>query len=255
MYDKIRNYIDTLFSGIAETEKTIELKEKIYADTFKKFDSLISDGMEPDEAFTNAVNSIGDIHSMLPRSDNNYQANVVISLSESKETALSCDDEHERKIKFVKSLNGSISTTLWMVTVCAYMIISLTTGLWHVTWLLFVLAGLAQAVISQFFRFYLGKKNPIGLIISILIILGVTGVVKEAIKNAPSISDINAGGIQVMSFSEAKLVNTQSISLKGIDSIEISYASEDITVLESDTDEIVVKEYMSINPSKNNWLL
>ena len=250
MYDKIRNHIDTLFEGIPESEKALALKEKVYADTAGKYNNFISDGMEPDEAFTNAVNSIEDIHSMLPAPDSSYKKDSTY-LPESKEMPVSYADEQERKLKFVKSLRGSVSVTLWMITILGYIVLSFFTGQWQITWIIFVLAGLVQGLISQLFKLYLGKRNPAGLIISILMILIISTFFKAAIKTAPSISNINLGYLTFMNTSNSKLVNTQSISLKNIDSIEISYASEDITIFESDTDEIVVKEYMSGEHSDN----
>jgi lia operon protein LiaG len=244
MYDKIRQYIDTLFEGVPESEKTLALKEKVYADTAGKYNNFISDGMEPEEAFTNAVNSIGDIRSLLPEADSSYQKDLSC-LSESKGTAVSLADKQERKIKFIKSLSGSVSVTLWMITIFVYLAASFLTGQWQITWIIFFIAAILQSIISQLFRFALGKRNPVGLIISIIIIVFIAGAV------FPNISRFNSGGLTFMNISNSKLVNTQSISLKNIDSIEISYMSEDITVLESDTDEIVVKEYMSGNPSEN----
>lgn len=53
------------------------------------------------------------------------------------------------------------------------------------------------------------------------------------------------GNFHVASFksSEAKLVNTQNISLENIDSINIKYYSDDIKFYTSDTDELILKEY------------
>jgi len=51
--------------------------------------------------------------------------------------------------------------------------------------------------------------------------------------------------------SNASLVNTQNISLDEITSINISYQSDDIIFYTSDTDEIILKEYMNFTPDKN----
>jgi DUF4097 and DUF4098 domain-containing protein YvlB len=45
----------------------------------------------------------------------------------------------------------------------------------------------------------------------------------------------------------AELVNTQEFDADGVDSITVSYISDDVTLLESDSDKIVLKEYMSEN--------
>jgi len=48
--------------------------------------------------------------------------------------------------------------------------------------------------------------------------------------------------------SSAKLVNTQTISLDGINSIDILYRSDNIDFYISDTDELILKEYKSYTP-------
>lgn len=47
-----------------------------------------------------------------------------------------------------------------------------------------------------------------------------------------------------------KLVNTQAINLTDINSINIKYSSENITILSSDTDELIFKEYMNYEPEE-----
>ena len=57
---------------------------------------------------------------------------------------------------------------------------------------------------------------------------------------------INQGGVPMLfSGGDLPLVNTQTRSLDEIDDISISYISESIRIYESDTDEIVIKEYMN----------
>jgi hypothetical protein len=45
-----------------------------------------------------------------------------------------------------------------------------------------------------------------------------------------------------------KLVNSQNVNMSGIDSIRVSYTHADVTFYESDTNEIIFKEYMNFTP-------
>ncbi|MDR2149738.1 MAG: DUF4097 family beta strand repeat-containing protein, partial [Spirochaetaceae bacterium] len=48
---------------------------------------------------------------------------------------------------------------------------------------------------------------------------------------------------------EKHLVNTQEIALENINSVDIAYSWENITLFESDTNTLILKEYMSIDKS------
>lgn len=64
---------------------------------------------------------------------------------------------------------------------------------------------------------------------------------------------IHTGGIRTTNFSiggNLELVNTQTISLEGIEALKIKYSSDDVVVYESDSDELILKEYMSFTPKK-----
>ncbi len=64
---------------------------------------------------------------------------------------------------------------------------------------------------------------------------------------------IHTGGIRTADFSiggNLKLVNTQSIKLEGIEDLKIKYSSDDVVFYESDSDELIIKEYMSFTPKE-----
>lgn len=49
-----------------------------------------------------------------------------------------------------------------------------------------------------------------------------------------------------------KLVNSQTVNLSNINSIIVKYSSENITILPSDTGELIFKEYMNYEPEEND---
>ncbi|MDF2872605.1 MAG: hypothetical protein K0R05_4180 [Anaerocolumna sp.] len=66
---------------------------------------------------------------------------------------------------------------------------------------------------------------------------------------------IHTGGIRTNNFSiggNLKLVNTQSIKLEGIETLKIKYRSDDVVVYASDSDELILKEYMSFTPKEED---
>jgi DUF4097 and DUF4098 domain-containing protein YvlB len=63
------------------------------------------------------------------------------------------------------------------------------------------------------------------------------------------ISIINKGGINLtFETSNLTLVNTQNIKINDTESLNIKYRSEDIYFYEHDSDELILKEYMNIEP-------
>ena len=46
---------------------------------------------------------------------------------------------------------NAIRSAIWTITVAIYIIISFTTGAWHLTWVIFLVAAAVQAVINAGF--------------------------------------------------------------------------------------------------------
>ena len=61
MKEKIRKHINELFTDAPKTRKAMELKEEMIQNTIEKYDDLVSEGYQEDDAFQNVVNSIGDV--------------------------------------------------------------------------------------------------------------------------------------------------------------------------------------------------
>jgi len=61
-------------------------------------------------------------------------------------------DEKDRK-----TLRKAISSALWAMTVALYLIVSFTSHAWHITWILFILAGVAESLLNVFFALKKGR--------------------------------------------------------------------------------------------------
>jgi len=51
-----------------------------------------------------------------------------------------------------KQMRGAISSALWSLILVLYFVISFTTRAWHISWVLFIVGGLAESLISIFFE-------------------------------------------------------------------------------------------------------
>ena len=49
-----------------------------------------------------------------------------------------------------RSMMKAISSAMWSIVVALYFIISFTTGAWHITWVIFLIAAAAQSLIKVF---------------------------------------------------------------------------------------------------------
>lgn len=65
MNKKIENYVEVLFSDIPMTLKAKELKEEILANLNDHFEAHLSEGKSENQAYTEAINDLGDIDQLL----------------------------------------------------------------------------------------------------------------------------------------------------------------------------------------------
>lgn len=55
-----------------------------------------------------------------------------------------------------KEIRKAINSIIWTLTVIIYLLISFTFGIWHISWIIFLIAGLVQNIINLMFK--LGEK-------------------------------------------------------------------------------------------------
>ena len=51
-----------------------------------------------------------------------------------------------------KSIQNSVSTIIWMITLVVYFLISFLTMAWHITWLMFLIGVCVQAIANLLFQ-------------------------------------------------------------------------------------------------------
>jgi len=63
--ERIKKYVDNLFADIYDTKQLSELKEEISANLLEKINDLRASGMKEDEAFNEAVSSLGNMDELV----------------------------------------------------------------------------------------------------------------------------------------------------------------------------------------------
>ncbi|WP_053220007.1 permease prefix domain 1-containing protein [Virgibacillus senegalensis] len=62
---KVRSYVDNLFAGVGESQQLYELKEELTINLKEKIGDYQKSGMEEEEAFKEAVSSLGDLSGLV----------------------------------------------------------------------------------------------------------------------------------------------------------------------------------------------
>ena len=214
MNEKLRAYMDELFSEAPVNKKTIELKEEMLRNLIDKYNDLIAEGKSEEAAYNIAAASIGDISSLLDELNRDRRTlSSYDSLPEKRRYALMLsvsialyvfsiipififqdergliamfviagiatamiiyssmtkpkyeklddtlvEDFKEWKAKSTENndLFKAISSLVWSAATIIYLIISITTGAWHITWIIFLIASAVSGIVKSIFE--LNKK-------------------------------------------------------------------------------------------------
>ena len=209
MYDKLREYIESLFKDAPDTVKTVELKEEMLQNLYEKYNDLLAEGRSEQAAFNIAVAGVGDVGDLIEtlRSDGPAGSPVQTESARRRSAALvsaavmlyilsvvpcillpdlwgpvllfvfcaaatglliyngmtrtcyrKADDTMVEQFREWRDRNDSrtqicraIAGAVWALAVVAYFLISFFTQAWHITWLLFPIAGAATAVVKAAF--------------------------------------------------------------------------------------------------------
>lgn len=88
MNEKISKYIEGLFAKAPKTRKAMELREEMTQNTIEKYQDLISEGYQEEDAFQNVISSIGDVTELFE--DLEEKNNLFLSEKDRKKKALIC---------------------------------------------------------------------------------------------------------------------------------------------------------------------
>lgn len=221
MNENLSNHLDLLFEKAPKTRRAFELKEELLANSVEHYDDLIKNGVSPENAYKNVINSIGNVSELfkgleemslneMKEADEKIKKLAVVKtvavgiyifsvfvlilfslLDESIQTNIdmatlgflimilidivpTCmlvyvssvypnyrkhDDtivenfkEWKSETQKSKTIKGAVICVLWTLTILLYFTISFATFAWYATWIIFLVAVCAQAVIELLFR-------------------------------------------------------------------------------------------------------
>lgn len=78
---KIRQHIEALFASAPKTAQAAELKEEIIRNTIERYHDLLSDGKSESEAYSLAIENIGDISELIDELGGNPQKQTEESIA------------------------------------------------------------------------------------------------------------------------------------------------------------------------------
>ncbi|MBP1754668.1 MAG: hypothetical protein H6Q59_1066 [Firmicutes bacterium] len=81
-----------------------------------------------------------------------YVSNLYPKYQRKEDTIVEDFKEWKSENKKARSIKGAVSCIVWTLAVLLYFIISFATFAWYVTWVIFIAAGCAQAIVELVFR-------------------------------------------------------------------------------------------------------
>lgn len=66
MKEKIRQHFNQIFADAPKTRKALDLKQEMIQNAMDKYDDMVADGYSEEDAYTNVVESIGDVSELFP---------------------------------------------------------------------------------------------------------------------------------------------------------------------------------------------
>lgn len=161
-------------------------------------------------------------------------AGVAILIAYSKEghDTSAASEESQRS-----AVNRGITGGIWGVGLCAYFLLSFSTGDWHITWLIFPILGCICGLVNAIFD--LGKRTAsaiIRMILFSLLIVILAGSVLAFYLGFNYLSHVDVGS------TDGNVESVGSVNAESIRDIQIEWVSGSITIEPSDVDVITFSE-------------
>ncbi len=175
MKEKLRDYIESVFSDAPDCRKTRELKEEMYQNLCDKYDDLLSDGRSEAAAYNIAISGVGDISGIIDSLKEEYgeQAKNESSPNPTEDNPRKNPDEKAAKPEYTQEESEQIRKY------------KITSGiLTAIAVALYILCWVPLAVLSMLYtsNFY----DMVGLAVMMIMIALATGLLifKGALKPA-----------------------------------------------------------------------
>lgn len=184
MKDKLMSYVDLLFAG---TQDTQDIRQEILQNSLDRYDDLIAQGKTPEAAYQLSISGIGDISQLLsqqapqtapeaPGQDDSRHkllrsiaialyilcpvplfleggtlglcgvllmvaVATAILICNGKNAPVTAPTPKPRKSRHIHGI-------VWLLGIFLYLLISLLTGTWYITWLMFLIIPACNGLFS-----------------------------------------------------------------------------------------------------------
>ncbi|MDF2510297.1 MAG: hypothetical protein K0S04_163 [Herbinix sp.] len=112
MNEKMKSHIEKLFESAPKTRKAFELKEELLVNSEERYQDLLTNGVNPEDAFKNVVSSIGNV------------SELFLGLEEMSPEGREEQESRTRKIAVVKTAAAG----LYILSVIVFITLTLVDG-------------------------------------------------------------------------------------------------------------------------------
>lgn len=161
---------------------------------------------------------------------------LIVSNKDPEEKPSASPAQHQKHTR--SAINRGITGGIWGVGLCAYFLLSFSTGAWHITWLLFPILGCICGFIDACFDL---SRKPVGAIIRLIVFLLLLGLCVTCVLGL-HLGSMVFSGFFTSSISGPYNTSEGSVAASEVRSIQINWVGGSITVQTEDTDTITFTE-------------
>lgn len=148
--NQIKNYIEAMFSSLPKTKEVIEMKLNMIDNMEEKYEALIAEGKQENEAIGIVVTQFGSIDELrselgIPSENeemaNTSQAQFAYNNQETFNAKQQGEGKQDGKFEVY-------SSAVWMIATILFLIMGFFFQFWHPGWMIFLIATVVQKYLS-----------------------------------------------------------------------------------------------------------
>lgn len=164
-------YLDTLFEEMSDNDYARKIKIEVRDNMMNGYDDCINSGMSPAAAYAEAIKAMGDADELIEAVKKNSPVvipeNDVAFSTEYSQNFNSFGKMFDSIFRSVtpdneKALQSGIISIMWIIITILYFLGSFATGLWHISWLIFLLGSILTIFIDLMFDLNKLRREPFG---------------------------------------------------------------------------------------------
>lgn len=150
MENRIKNYVESVFRDVPNTERASNIKSEILSNLLDKYNDLLAQGRDENEAYAIAISSGGDLSGIVA----DLKGEQLSTYNYNYEKQF--DKLYEKQYSREKKKCAIFAGWFWPLIVCVYFLYSfLVSGSWSYSWLIFLIG----ASVEDFVAYAVKKSN------------------------------------------------------------------------------------------------